>query len=98
MGEKVWQPDPSASMSRRLGMSPSDPGSGGDGATATTSAKTGCPDIWELSNGDVAIIGRDLTDAYRSRLPDDVSVAANERLIVLPGAMVAAAKADLPDA
>ncbi|HEY2698657.1 MAG TPA: hypothetical protein VGJ45_24580 [Pseudonocardiaceae bacterium] len=67
-------------MTRRLGMSPSDPGSGGDGATATTSSKTGCPDIWQLSNGDVAIIGRDLTEAYRSRLPDDVSVAANERL------------------
>jgi hypothetical protein len=98
MVEKVWQPDPSATMTRRLGMSPRDPGSGGDGATATTTSKHSCPDIWELSNGDVAVIGRDLTEAYRSRLPEDVRVGPNERLVVLPGAMVAAAEVVVPDA
>ncbi|MFD9890671.1 hypothetical protein ACFWY9_15100 [Amycolatopsis sp. NPDC059027] len=99
MGEKVWKPDPSATLVRRLGVSPREPGSGGRGGTAaTTGGKNGCPDIWVLSNGDVAVIGRDLTDAYRSRLPADVSVAQGERLVVLPGAMVSAAKSDIPDA
>lgn len=98
MGEQVWQPDPTATMTRRLGMAPSEPGSGGGNRTATTVGKNGCPDIWALSNGDVAVIGRDLTEEYRSRLPADVSVGDNERLVVLPGAMVAAAKANMPDA
>ncbi|MFE0028484.1 hypothetical protein [Amycolatopsis sp. NPDC059021] len=99
MGEKVWKPDPSATLVRRLGVSPREPGSGGSGGTtATTGSKGGCPDIWALSNGDVAVIGRDLTDHYRSSLPADVSVGRDERLVILPGAMVSAAKWDIPDA
>jgi hypothetical protein len=57
-----------------------------------------CPDIWQLSNGDIAVIGRDLTASYGLRLPDGVRLSADERLVVIPGNMLSAAKADIPDA
>jgi hypothetical protein len=63
-----------------------------------TGGRDGCPDIWQLDNGDVAVIGRDLTAAYRGRLPDSVTIAADERLVIIPGSMLIAAKADIPDA
>lgn len=85
-----WEPDPSASFSRRLGKSSHELGqTSGDGT---------CPDIWELDNGDVIVIGADLTSAYAGRLPDGVSIDPGERLVVIPRATVLAAKADIPDA
>lgn len=42
------------------------------------------PDIWRLSNGNIAVIGHNLTDAYRSQLPADTAIAPDERLTVLP--------------
>ncbi|MFB9908422.1 hypothetical protein [Allokutzneria oryzae] len=55
-----------------------------------------CPDLWELDNGDIAVIGRDLTTEYASRLPEDVSIGEDERLVVLPRRMLIAAKEDIP--
>lgn len=81
----VWEADPSALFLRRLGPF----GSG---------RRPSCPDIWELDNGDIAVIGRDLTESYISRLPDDVSVADDERLVIIPRARLTSAKADIPDA
>ncbi|MDP9792921.1 hypothetical protein J2S43_001433 [Catenuloplanes nepalensis] len=54
--------------------------------------------MWELDNGDVVVIGTDLTEAYGARLPDGVSVDPGERLVVIPRATILAAKADIPDA
>ena len=79
-----WKPDPAASFVRRLGDSSSPPN------------KT-CPDVWELDNGDFAIIGQDLTTVYEARLPDSVSLIGNERLVVLPRARLTSAKRDIPD-
>ncbi|MGO4423732.1 hypothetical protein AB4Z54_34870 [Streptomyces sp. MCAF7] len=56
------------------------------------------PDIWQLSNGDIAVIDRDLTATYGSRLPEGVAVGADERIVVIPGNMLSAAKPDIPDA
>ncbi|MER5336786.1 hypothetical protein [Micromonospora sp. NPDC002717] len=56
------------------------------------------PDVWELSNGDVAVIGQDPTDTYRDRLPEGVSVDPGERLIIIPRLTMIAAKANIPDA
>jgi hypothetical protein len=50
-----------------------------------------------LDNGDIAVIGRDLTENYSARLPTDVSVAFDEKLVVIPRAMMIAAKKDIPD-
>ncbi|RBM20270.1 hypothetical protein [Streptomyces sp. PT12] len=85
-----WEPDPAALFSRRLGRSAADD-------KLTTGDKT-CPDIWQLSNGDVAVIGRDLTDHYAEQLPKGVSIAPGERLVVIPGIMLRNAKKDIPDA
>jgi hypothetical protein len=75
---------------RRLGKSSQELGQ--------TSGNTGCPDIWELDNGDVAIIGQDLTGDYQARLPEGVSVDPGERLVVIPRATLLAVKPDIPDA
>lgn len=86
---RPWEASPSASFSRRLGKSPRELG--------TTNDRPACPDIWELSNGDIAIIGRDLTRNYIGQLPDDVSVQDDERVVVIPGITLRAAKADISD-
>jgi hypothetical protein len=51
-----------------------------------------------LDNGDIAFVGRDLTAVYAGRLPDGMTVAPDERLVVIPRAMLVAAKPDMPDA
>jgi hypothetical protein len=56
MMPRVWEADPKAVFRRRLGKSALELGGTNDDPT--------CPDIWELDNGDVAVIGRDLTDIY----------------------------------
>ncbi|MFI8853575.1 hypothetical protein ACIGW3_25745 [Streptomyces sp. NPDC053499] len=87
---RAWEADPSALFLRRLGKSAAELGN--------TDGEDKCPDIWQLENGDIAVIGRDLTDDYGSRLPTDVSLGSDERLVVIPGNMLSAAKADIPDA
>lgn len=87
---RTWIPDSSASFSRRLGKSSHELGqTSGDGS---------CPDIWELDNGDIAVIGADLTASYATRLPDGVSIDPGERLVVISRQTILAAKADIPDA
>lgn len=85
-----WDADAAASFVRRLGKSAKKLGN--------SETDNDCPDIWLLASGDIAIIGRDRTDAYRSQLPESVTLAHDERLVVIPGNMLSAAKADIPDA
>ncbi|MFD8381223.1 hypothetical protein ACFV2X_22180 [Streptomyces sp. NPDC059679] len=87
---RVWEADPSALFVRRLGKSAEELGH--------SQGKAECPDIWQLSNGDIAVIGRDLTAHYGSRLPEGVAVRADERIVVIPGNMLSAAKPDIADA
>jgi hypothetical protein len=87
---RTWEADPSALFARRLGKSAAELGNSGD--------RDQCPDIWQLDNGDIAVIGRDLTANYVPRLPEDVTLGPDERLVVIPGNMLSAAKADIPDA
>ncbi|MFI5959775.1 hypothetical protein [Cryptosporangium sp. NPDC051539] len=87
---RAWKPDESAELVRRLGKSPEELGN--------TGGRTECPDIWELDNGDVAVVGHDLTQAYSERLPPGLRIGAGERLVVIPRSTIVAAKADLPDA
>jgi len=88
--ERDWEADASAAFTRRLGKSARELGD--------TGGRDGCPDIWELSTGDIAVIGRDLTASYAGRLPADVTVASDERVVVIPRNMLVAAKPDIPDA
>ncbi|WP_031522538.1 hypothetical protein [Streptomyces sp. NRRL F-5123] len=87
---RAWEADPAALFVRRLGMSAAE--------TGNSEGADDCPDIWQLSNGDIAVIGRDLTSGYAGRLPNGVTLGADERLVVIPGNMLSAAKVDIPDA
>ncbi|MBG0828962.1 hypothetical protein HS041_14400 [Planomonospora sp. ID67723] len=87
---RPWEANPSAEFRRRLGKSA--------GELGTTNSSPSCPDIWELDNGDFAVVGRDLTAAYAGRLPDDVSVAPDERIVVIPRTTLVAARSDIPHA
>ncbi|WP_037912622.1 hypothetical protein [Actinacidiphila yeochonensis] len=85
---RPWEADPETTFLRRLGKSPQELGNTTDNAD--------CPDIWELENGDIAVIGRDLTSSLGRNLPTGVSVGADERLVVIPRNMLVAAKPDIP--
>ncbi|WP_245646220.1 hypothetical protein [Nocardiopsis trehalosi] len=56
-----------------------------------------CPEIWELDNGDVAIVGRDVTERFGDRLPAGLTIGADERMVVIPGVMLRSAKPDIAD-
>lgn len=86
---RPWEADPNASFRRRLGKSALE--------LDVTNATPSCPDIWELDNGDIAVIGRDMTAQYTERLPDGVSIIPDERLVIIPRNTIIAAKADIPD-
>ncbi|MUL41391.1 hypothetical protein FZ103_09405 [Streptomonospora sp. PA3] len=87
---RPWEADSRAGLRRRIGKAPI--------ALGVTKAGPECPDIWELDNGDIAVIGRDATEAYRGRLPDGVSIGGDERLVVIPRITLTAAKPEIPDA
>lgn len=74
---------------RRLGLSPRERGSLNNGT---------CPDVFELSNGDFAVIGTDMTDELVGRLPADAARADYERIVVVSRETLLAAKRDIPDA
>ncbi|GAA2689743.1 MULTISPECIES: hypothetical protein [Actinosynnema] len=88
-----WNPDPAATFSRRLVRTLAQLGGGGDAVPCNETRA--CPDMWELDNGDLAVIGRDCTEAYEGRLPEGVGVGDGERLVVVPGAVARTFKAVL---
>jgi hypothetical protein len=57
----------------------------------------GCPDIWELDNGDFAVIGLDITDVAASKLPPTAGFGPDERIVRLPRNLLVNAKRDIPD-
>jgi hypothetical protein len=85
---RPWEADPKTTFKKRLGKSPQELGN--------TTDSPDCPDIWELENGDVAVIGRDLTGSLGASLPAGVSIGSDERLVVIPRNMMVAAKPDIP--
>ncbi|MFJ9153625.1 hypothetical protein ACIRP7_37610 [Streptomyces sp. NPDC102270] len=74
---------------RRLGVAPRYRGSTNGGT---------CPDIFELADGNFAIIGTDVTDALDGELPADAARANYERIVVITRETLIRAKADIPDA
>ena len=61
-----------------------------------SSGCSGCPDIWELNNGDFAIIGADITDAANV-LPPSAGCGPDERIVRIPRKLLVRAKRDIPD-
>ncbi|GGK78436.1 hypothetical protein Sme01_22880 [Sphaerisporangium melleum] len=88
--ETPWEAETTTQFNRRLGKSMRELG-----RTANTD---GCPDIWEMRNGDIVVVGRDVTESYAGRHPDDLTVRADERLVMIPRHLLIAAKPDIPDA
>ncbi|MEV2191280.1 hypothetical protein AB0I02_09855 [Streptomyces phaeochromogenes] len=74
---------------RRVGASPKERGS----ATGQS-----CPDIFELSDGSFAVIGREATKELDPELPPDAARADYERIVIITRDTLVRAKADIPDA
>jgi hypothetical protein len=75
---------------RRLGPNPHQDG-------AQTPSLKGCPDIFELENGDFAIVGRDVTSKIRGELPPDASCGPDECIIAIPRKTLVRAKPHIPE-
>jgi hypothetical protein len=73
---------------RRLGSTPQERGSLNNAT---------CPDIFELTTGDFAIIGTDATDSLEGKLPSGAARADYERIVVITRETLLAAKRDIPD-
>ncbi len=74
---------------RRIGASPRERGS--------ASGQT-CPDIFELADGNFAVIGTDVTETLDAELPADAARADYERIVVITRDTLVRAKADIPSA
>ncbi|MCQ4207610.1 MULTISPECIES: hypothetical protein [Streptomyces] len=74
---------------RRIGASPRERGS--------ASGQT-CPDIFELADGNFAVIGTDATDKLDAELPSDAARADYERIVVITRDTLVRARADIPEA
>lgn len=57
----------------------------------------GCPDIWELESGDFAVIGIDITDKAKMKLPPTAGCGPDERIIFIPRNLLVKAKSDIPN-
>jgi hypothetical protein len=55
-----------------------------------------CPDIFELADGNFAVVGTDRTEELRDQLPADAGVASYERVVVITRETFLAAAKDLP--
>ena len=55
----------------------------------------GCPDLWELADGDFAVIGEDIT-VLAGQLPPDAGCAPHERMVRVPRALLVQAKPAIP--
>jgi hypothetical protein len=76
-------------ITRRIGDPPSLRGSG----TGET-----CPDLFELSDGNFAVIGTEATADLTHRLPPGITRADHEHIVILDRDTVIRAKRDIPDA
>ncbi|MEU5513023.1 hypothetical protein AB0H65_01255 [Streptomyces griseoaurantiacus] len=74
---------------RRIGASPRERGS----ATGQS-----CPDIFELNDGNFAVIGTEATAQLDAELPPDASRADYERIVVITRDTLLRAKTQIPDA
>ena len=75
-------------FSRRLGPDPHLNGQ-------KTAACDGCPDVWELKNGDIAVIGIRITEAAKPRLPATAGCGPDEEIVLVPRNILLAARADI---
>ncbi len=82
------QPSPSLEFARRIGP---DPHANGQ----KTAACNNCPDLWELENGDIAIIGIRITGFAMAKLPATAGCGPDEEIVLVPRGLLLAAQGDI---
>lgn len=55
-----------------------------------------CPDILELEDGDFAIIGSDITNEAKGKLPIGAGCGPEERIVRIPRKILVHARRDIP--
>jgi hypothetical protein len=75
-------------FSRRLGPDPHADGKQSAGLN-------GCPDLWELDSGDIAVIGIDITADSMEKLPATAGCGPDERVVRVPRSVFLSAQADI---
>ena len=60
-----------------------------------TPACNGCPDVWELENGDIAVIGIRITSAAKAALPLTAGCGPDEEIVLVPRNIMLAARMDI---
>jgi hypothetical protein len=66
-----------------------------NGDPTETAAAASCPDIWELEDGNIAVIGIRKTAAFISNLPAGAGCGPDEEIVVLPRSLLLRAKNDI---
>lgn len=56
----------------------------------------GCPDLWEMADGDFAVIGEDIT-SLATHLPAGAGCAPGEAIVRVPRALLIQAKPAIPN-
>ena len=77
---------------RRIGPDIHKDSMGGD---TETPAAASCPDIWELEDGNIAVIGIRKTAALLKHLPQGAGCGPDEEIVVLPRGLLLNAKSDI---
>jgi hypothetical protein len=75
-------------IKRRIGVPPQERGS--------LSGET-CPDVFELSDGQFAVIGTEATTALKAMLPRRRELLDHERIVIVNRETFVRAKRDIPD-
>lgn len=78
------------SFYRRLGPDPHVNG-------RQSAACDGCPDIWEMEDGDFAVIGITITEAAKPYLPQSAGCGLDESIVRVPREILVRAKKDIPE-
>jgi hypothetical protein len=55
-----------------------------------------CPDLLELESGDFAVIGADITEEARGKLPPGSGCGPAERIVMVPRKTLVQARPDIP--
>lgn len=79
---------PPPAILRRLGVAPA-------ARMDECVACNNCPDVFELEDGDFAVIGFDVTNELAKRLPGDAGCGPGERIVRVPRAVFEAACRDI---
>jgi len=54
-----------------------------------------CPEVWEMDSGDFAVIGADITDEAKKILPPEVELGIEERIVMIPRAVLNSLKPNI---